>query len=339
MLGFMAGEMFRPAQDESERSFREPSDGTLRYSPAGAMPANPFVDEELKAAQAYKTAEFSKLFSQAREGVPSEFATILADDYLIGDQRRCMQSFEGYSEWLAMREPITEEIDQKMSYFERGKATVGEIFDIAVETKIPHFEVGRVTCGYGQRLEFLQPFREEVVQEIENHGGLVFPTIQPYRYRSIDIDPKVWVDEFGNKRLAGFIVKYKRDIGRIDILNDTDAIHVVERQIAGYRIDEASGFDQDIIARMNALITDTGMQWDGQKDHAWDFELSRTGCRDFIETAIQTDSTADFVVPESVAIYGFKESYAPTTQRRLARSAFHRIKDHDGLAYVGPSLS
>ena len=42
--------------------FVEPSDGTLRDTPWGAMPANPYVDEALKASQAVKDVEFHKLF-------------------------------------------------------------------------------------------------------------------------------------------------------------------------------------------------------------------------------------------------------------------------------------
>ncbi len=258
------------------------------------------------------------------------------DDYFIGEHRRNMQNYEGYSELLKGAEPVSEELHPLLEHFEKGTALPDEILTIAVNTRIPSFEVGRVTSPYGKRLEHVEPFRQDVRNAIEAHGGVVFPTIQGYR--SIDINPKVTYDTTGEGRIVGFIVTYKRDVGAIELPNDSGVISIVERQVAGFRVDEASGFPQEILEKMHLAMKDPGTKWDGEKDLNWHEELLATGCLDFIETAVQTDSLEDFVVPQSTTIYGFKEEFS--VRQRMARFAAkfstRRVVDNRGIAYVGP---
>lgn len=111
-------------------------------------------------------------------------------------------------------------------------------------------------------------------------------------------------------------MKYKRDYGHIFISgSDNELLRIVERQIAAYRVDEASGFDQTVLRAMHDL-RDTypkRIQWDkstsddDKETEVFYNRLRMTGCAEFIEHAVQTDALDDFVVPISTTIYGYKE--------------------------------
>jgi len=330
MFGYAAAEFFRPRYEKDE-GFKEPTDGTLRYRPWGAMPANPYLDQALKDRQSYIGSEFIKLFNNPPDGTPPEFAEMLLWDHEIGEQRRSIQNFDGYTQWLATCEPITEDIDRKADHFEHGSAYAGEILDFALATSIDHFEVGKVTHPYRQRLEHVEPFRREVEDAIKERGGLIYPKVMPYR--SIDIMPHMFVDEDGQEKLAGFIVKYKRDFGHINLADGSGTLRLVERQLAGFRVDEAAGFNPAIVTLMDFASKDKGIRWDGIQDDQFERQLRNTGARGFIEKAVQTDSLEDFVVPISTTIYGFRVKSTP--RKLMAKKALKPV-DINGIAYFGP---
>lgn len=317
MFGNIAAEVFRPQEPIGE--FKEPSDGSLRYRPYGAVPAHPYVDETLKARQQYLESELRKLFKTCPADIPAGFASMLADDYDIGEERRKMANYEGYMQWLLSHEPIDPHLDPLFAHFERGSAYIGEILTIGLETSIEHFEVGKVTHPYRQRLEHVYPFREEVVEEIERHGGVVYPTVTPYR--ALVIDPRF--SEHG--ALQGFIVRYKRDVGAINCISTAQRLNIVERQIAGYRIDAASGFDQEALAQ---LPEDFAQLNPSRQQRA----LRLSGIYDFIERAVQTDSLHDFVVPVSTTIFAHKVDLPPVDEGK----PFYRMTEFGDVAYFGP---
>lgn len=327
MFGLLSAEIYKP-KPHPDDSFREPTDGSLRYSPWGAVPANPYIDERLRLRQRFIDIEFRKLFDKPPEGTPAGFAQMLAADHSIGEERRKMKNFEGFMEWTAQKQPVTLDLDAKISHIERGSAYAGDTFDFALETKVLNFEVGKVTHPYGVRLEHVDPFRKEVEDAIEERGGKVYPKV--LAYHSIAIVPDIHYGEDGTHQLNGFIVRYKRDFGAIDMLDGSGRIHIIERQIAGIRVDAESGFDQAIVKRM--LDYDISPQRSWQKRYV--NYIVDTGARGFIERAIQQDTTETFFVPDSTTIYGFKEKFE--TSKALGSAAFASPVQVGDIAYFGP---
>lgn len=328
MFGYLAAESLRPRHPHGD-SFREPTDGTIQYRPWGAVPANPYIDDELKERQHLIETEFQKLFDVPPAGIPVGFATMFANDHAIGEERRKMKNYEGFMEWVGRHEPVDTLIHEKISLVERGNGDAGDTLDFAVNTTVQSFEVGKVTHPYGIRLEHVEPFRKEVEAALIERGGVVYPKV--LAYHSISIIPDVEYLENGAHTLNGFIVRYKRDFGAIDTADGTARINLTERQLAGIRIDAESGFNQDILTRM--LATDISPERSWQKRYMQ--YIVETGARGFIEKAIQLDSMEKFLVPGSTTIYGHKEAYATKTTKGLARVALGPDED-EGIAYFGP---
>lgn len=328
MRSYLASEISTPRS--YEHSFHEPTDGSLRYFPWGAVPAHPFINEEVKARQRYIDAEFQKLYDTPPDDIPVPFAQMLAVDHEIGEERRKMKNFEGFMEWEAMKEPVDVVLNEKINHIERGTALASDTLDFAIHTKVKNFEVGKVTHPYGRRLEHVEPFREVVAEAVEANGGVVYPKV--LAYNSISILPDVEYADDGSHRLNGFIVRYKRDFGAIDSADGSARIHLIERQLAGIRIDPESNFDQAIVQRMLAYDISPQRTW---KKRYVNYVVD-TGARGYIERAIQTDSLEKFFVPNSTTIYGYKEQYATATTTGLARVALLPDEDN-GIAYFGPT--
>jgi len=330
MFGYIAAETFHPKNKPEVKHtdfFREPTDGSLRYRPYGATPSNMFLDEALKQRQLHIDSEFQKLFDNPPEGVPEGFALMLSNDHLIGEQRRKMMNTMAYMKWHDKHEPVSAELHEKMNFMDRGNAFISESLDFAVETSVENLELGKLTHPYRRRLEHIGEFRTDTAEAIESHGGVVYPKIFPYH--SLAIKPDVSYSRDGSHEINGFIVRYKRDFGHIDLPNNTGRLHLVERQIAGYRVDEASGFSQDVVRRMLAKKITSSQRWE---DKYMEYIVD-TGARGFILRAVQTDSLEDFVEPVSTTIYGYKELYTPT--QRMAKVALGPTEDN-GIAYFGP---
>lgn len=309
--------------------FEEPFSGKPFDRAYGAMPANPFKDETVKARQASIESEFLKLFvtPPAELAIPKEFQDLFTDDYVIGERRRQMTNFNNYMEWRKKYHYLNKDLLPLFERYESATAEVEDVIDIALHTNIQNgLEVGRVTHPYWQRMEYVLDLRRDTAEVIQNRGGRLEPWISPYR--SISIVPYT-----NNGEVAGFIVPYKHDLGSIIRPGDGKVLHVVERQIAGIRVDEASGFSQGVLRRMHDIAKDKpDFDWANTGDERFEYHLRNTGARGFIEKAIQTDSTEEFLVPESTTIYVFAED--PEVSKALGRAAFLQPDaDIDGLAY------
>ncbi len=307
-------ELFSPVP--TPEGFREPTDGTLRYRPDGAMPANPYLDAP---RQKEIDDEFQKLFDNPPEGTPKQFARMLQDDHMINEQRRKMLNFENFEAWRATGEVVPDELEESMDHVIRGTASVEEVLDFALQTNLEAFEVGKVTHPYRRRLQYVAPFRKVVDNAILERGGEVYGKSFPYR--SIDIYPHVTFKK-GEPFIHGFIVPYKRDVGDIPLLDGSGVIHVVERQLSAFRADEASGFNEHVLKMMKY----DPFKWNTYpNDEAYQDALKTTGCRGFIERAVQFDSLENFVVPISTTIYGYKEFYKKETDPTMAQQAIRSV--------------
>lgn len=312
--------------------FTEPFSGE-RYDRAyGAMPANPFRDETVKHRQATIEREFLKLFKTppAELDIPANFQQFFMDDYEIGERRRQMTNYNNYMQWRKENPTIPEEILPQVERYEAATAEVEDVIDICLNADISSgLEVGRVTHPYWQRMEHVLNLRSDVAQAIESRGGRLEPWVTPYR--SISIVPNIEVID-GVQKVAGFIVPYKHDIGTLVRPSDGKILHVVERQIAGIRVDESSGFSQGVLRRMHEICaTKENFSWDKVNDERFDYHLRDTGCRGFIEKAIQTDSTEPYLVPESTTVYIFAED--PALSKRMGGVAFRAPDTDNGIAY------
>jgi hypothetical protein len=299
--------------------YREPSLGNDKITPHGAAPANPFKDEAVKAQQRIIAKANLLLYETPPEDMPKEFVyNVVTADFVINTERRKMDNFEAYSKFLSLESVVDPSLSESQKRFERAHASIAEIIDLTLHTDIESAELGGVAHPYGYRMQELIPLRKETDAAIESRGGVVYPTIAPYR--SIVIQPAVESfddgTQYGGQRIIGFVVKYKRDYGHIPVPgDDTKVLRVVERQIAAYRVDEASGFDQSVLQAMHALRDQCPdrIHWgirtpnDPKSKVEAENRLLRTGCSLFIEKAVQTDSLADFVVPLETRIYVYKD--------------------------------
>ena len=301
-------------------TFTEPFTGAIGDRQFGAMPANPFRDEKVQKRQAGIEAEFLKLFVPPAElQVPDSFAAFFQEDYEIGERRRQMTNYSNYMSWRGANPDIPEALVPHIDHYEEGTAEVDEIFDIMLGTSITKgLEVGRVTHPYWQRMQHLPPLREAVASAIVERGGTLESRRSPY-YK-IGILPNIGPDADGNQRINGHLARYKHDIGTLVRPSDGKIIHIVERQIAGIRVDEHSGFSQGVQRRMHETAdTEEKFLWSDTRDERFEYHLRDTGCRGFIEKAIQTDSTDAYIVPESTTVYMFAED--PTTSRAFGNAA------------------
>jgi hypothetical protein len=314
-------------------TFAEPFSGTLYDRQFGSMPANPFKSDIVRARQACIEKEFLKLFEPpAGLGVPDEFAQFFRDDYEIGERRRQMTNYDNYMAWQASAPVIPDELLLPVDRYESGTAEVEDVFDIILGTSmIDGMEVGRVTHPYWRRMQHLQPLRDSVAKAIVERGGVLERQSSPYR--SIDIVPAISIDQHGNQRIHGHLARYKHDIGSMVRPSDGKVIHVVERQIAGIRIDETSGFSQGVLRRMHEVAdAKENFVWSNIKDERFEYHLRDTGCRGFIEKAIQTDATDDYIVPESTTVFMFAED--PRTSRAFGDAALTSATRYDSPYYA-----
>lgn len=302
-MAFLSPEKKSPALPEVP-DFREPTDGSLRYRSYGAMPANPYADEAIRARQQVIRAEFKKLYSYTDGLVPRGVAAMMQADYDINEERRSLKTFDAYMSWLNTHQPVSPEIEQNLNFMERGAALPDELLDIGLHTNIESVELGKVTHPYGRRLVHVYGMRDDVKQAMDARGAMMYPAITPYR--SIDIHPFTSYHT-GMKAekgmLQGFIASYKHDLGQIPTDDPTVVLRVVERQIAGFRVDEASGFPQDKLQRLLDSRADV------TKEHSDTFQrqMRESGVRGCIERAIQMDLLDDYVIPQSTTIYAFRD--------------------------------
>jgi len=319
--------------------------------PYGAVPANLYRDEETKLQQAMINESFRVLYETPPSEMPSEFVDhVVMNDYVINENRRMIENYDVYTQFMASGTDIDPALYPEIDRFESGHATIDEIARIASRSKIPSVEFGKVTHPYGYRMQYIDEFRADMSEAIEAQGGVVYPDIAPYR--SIKILPRVLRaddgTEFGRQRIIGFIVKYKRDYGHIPVAGSKDeVVRVVERQIAAYRVDEASGFDQSVLDAMHALREQypKRIHWDapipdeGKNKQVFLDRLEKTGCLSFIENAVQHESLEDFVVPISTTIYGHREKLPEKKKLdSVARTAIERALN-EGLSRLQPSVS
>ncbi len=318
--------------------FVEPFSGTLYDRSYGAMPANPFKDDAVKGRQAEIEREFLKLFTNPPEAlnVPPEFQRFFAIDYEIGERRRQMTNYNNYMQWRKTHSDVDACIAEQIERYEAGTAEVADVLDIALNTDISDgLEVGRVTHPYWQRMEHVLDMRVAVAEGVAERGGVLEPWVSPYR--SISIVPYTRQTSDGPV-IDGFIVPYKHDVATMVRPKDGKVLHVVERQIAGIRVDEASGFRQDVLERMRAIATSKkDFDWQNVNDELFVDRLTLTGARGFIEKAIQTDTHDAYLVPESTTIYIFAED--PETSKALGRVAFRSPDCDDTIAYYDSSVT
>lgn len=318
--------------------FTEPFSGEPHDSHYGAVPANPYYNEEVKGRQAHIKEEFGRLFEYPPEelGVPESFKQLLMDDYIINVERRRMINYENFAKWrqenAQLPYPDLEEIAQKT---EKGYAEPGEVLDLTLHTDLSGLEVSRVSHPYWRRTEYITPMRIDVARSIIDRGGELNSLSEPYR--RVKIVPHTEQNEMtGQEDIIGFIVRYKRDVGQIPC-PDGSVLRIVERQVAAYRTDEASGFPQDIIEDMQqAAARKKGFHWSNTADERFDDTLASTRCTGFINKTVQTDTAASFVVPESTTIYCYKEP-APAPEEKLqaalGRVAYRAPDSDDGIAF------
>lgn len=327
---------------ECPTEFNEPYGGGEYDRHYSAMPANPYINERVKSREAVIRTELGKLFEHPPEDmdIPDSFKQLLIDDYYINVERRRMINYENFAKWRQEHPRLDDTLESSVQRVENGYTEVGDIFDVALNTSLSGLEVGRITHPYGQRIEQVTPMRLSVAAAMNERGGTLESVSDPYR--RIKIVPKIErIGKDGQQEITGFIVRYKHSLGFIP-KGENEVLKVVERQVAAFRVDEASGFPQDILASMYELAEreqrkKKPFHWDSTADERFEDFLIDSRCRGFIEKAVQTDSLEPFIVPESTTVFCYPEQVpenfiANAAQRKLAAAALRRPDSDNGIA-------
>ena len=336
------------AQEHLECSeiFTEPFSGDLYDRTYSAVPANPYVNDGVKERQQLIKVEFAKLFEHPPKDleVPDSFRDLLVDDYYINVERQRMFNYTNFTPWRQDNPRVHEALEPAVRRTERGFAEIGDVLDVATGTDVGGLEVGRVTHPYWQRIEHTSNLEFATAAAIVERGGQLEPVDTPYR--RIKIAPHT---EEGTQNITGFVVRYKRNIGSIP-KSEGKAVKIVERKVVGFRVDEASGFPQDIIEAMNQrAIRETNIDprrpfdWKNTTDDRFRDALADTRCRGFIERCIQHGvDGGDFIVPESTAVFCYTESVPldrPSVPGKIAKIAIRRPDSDDKIAFFNSNNS
>lgn len=329
-------------EQKCPETFTEPFTGELYDRHYGAVPANPYYNDGVKVRQNKIKEEFATLFEYPPEelGIPESFKQMFIDDYYINVERRRMINYENFARWRMDNPQLEdEELEGAVQRTEMGYAESGDVLDVALNTELSGLEIGRVSHPYWRRTEFITPMRLDVSAAIIDRGGELTPIQEPYR--RVKIVPHLERNEQTQEdEIIGFIVRYKRDVGSIP-KDDGTVLRVVERQVAAYRADEASGFDQSIIEEMHEYARKKkDFRWDKIADERFPNALLNTLCDGYINKIIQTDTAAPFVVPESTTIYCYSEK-GPGPEEKinaaLSRLAFRAPDSDNGIAFYQSS--
>lgn len=310
------------------KQFREPFSGEKNDPIYGATPGCPYGIPEVEERQDRIEKELDKLFQYPPKelNVPESFKRFLIEDRNVGRVRRNLKNHIHYQAWHLTHSEIPTHLIEPIYHFERATATIDEAVEVGYQTTIDAFEVGKLTHPYWQRMNGLRPMREELAEAITKRGGEVFKKDPTEPYRSIDIIPytSMYMDEKNiiHQEVVGITVRYKRDFGA-GILEDGTEVRFVERQTAGYRVDEASGFPQENAAvlqdpRLLGLSEDDckDFNWGNKQDPRHSAFLDLSGCRAFIENTVQSDLMELYVTPIETVEYGYKRN-----PRNMGRSA------------------
>ena len=327
---------FEKKNRQLPKTFQEPkeADGDFAGEPT---PMDPFHDDEVKSHQRDVENFMKRLVSPEAvpDDIPSGVADMIELNMLHSFATLGVSNYQGYLDALAHAQSYDDETIATMERAARSEASADEILSLIVNGVLKKGELGKVTHPYGYRLANVPELRSRVDSAILNNGGILIPRVAPYR--DIKLHPHYTFDDKNyqndlqlNSRLHGLVVTYKRDVGHIDS-EETRSVNVVERQTAAIRIDEASGFDQAIAHELLAFRPSNDKQWR-------DKLVSASGCLDYIETAIQTDSSADYLIPLSTVAYSYESKHqAPTeTQRALRRIGAQGVGG--AMVYVGPDM-
>lgn len=330
-----------PEAKQSSELFQEPFSGDLHDRYYGAVPANPYLNQDVKDRQAHIEQAFAILFEHppAELAIPDSFRKLLIDDYHINVQRRRMINYENFAKWRVAHPTLENSfLESVAARVETGRAESGDVLDLALHTdtqKLRGLEVGRVSHPYWRRTEYITPMRLDIAKAIIDRGGGLYSLETPYR--RIKIAPKLTVNQAtGEREIAGLLVRYKKDMGFIPRA-DGSILKIAERQIAGYRVDPESGFDQSILERMQAYThSKKDFQWDYTSDEDLQTALKKTGCKEYVEQTVQTDTNAPFVVPESTTIYCYTEKETlPNKEigKKAVSIAFRKPDSDEGIAF------
>lgn len=317
-------------------SFQEPVDSE-DYFAGEPTPMDPYHDDNVKAHQREVEALMMRLVGP--EAVPCDIPDGVAEmielNMLHSFATLSASNYQGYYDGLARAETYDTATTAMIDRVARGVASADEILHLLRNDVFKKGELGKVTHPYGYRLAHVPALRSKVDAAIISNGGILLPRITPYRdiklHPHYTFDDKNYQNDFQlNPQLHGLIVTYKHDMGYVDI-DDAHTISIVERQTAAIRIDKESGFDQTVAQKLLAFRPSNDEQW---RDRL----VSASGCLDYIETVIQTDSSADYLIPLSTVVYAHEAERKQLTEKQAALRRVGARGVGGAMIYVGPTV-
>lgn len=239
----------------------------------------------------------------APEELPDEAKWLAYSDYYAGNARRETENKGSYGEWLTstdselLSDPGLLEIEQKIGY---GTACPDELLHFMQHTSLKSIELAKLFHPYGYRMQYVPEMRQRIDEGIKDCGGYLLEESSEEegmdKYRNIDF-MKVVVPM--NQKFVGYLVKYKRDIGGV-IHKNGHPIRIVERQLAGLRLDRYSDLPFDIYKKVSqrTSMVHAVENWEGRM-------LEETGLKEFVEADIQSDTAADYLIPLSTTVFAY----------------------------------
>lgn len=177
-----------------------------------------------------------------------------------------------------------------------GQASPAELLLVREQLGIRSIELACLSHPYGANIEMLDEMRFAIEYAISIYGGEYFKEPETIYCVKEAIDVLDGVPDFTN----GVLMTRKSTLGVLD-----DGTVIKERSSFVLRTDEASGFDQTIIKRLQTeLMKDPAMDW-----MKW---LIQEGNLDMISAVLLNSNDFSRAIPVSSTAYAF---HSETTRR------------------------
>ncbi len=141
-----------------------------------------------------------------------------------------------------------------------GYASPAELLHVHNVFGIPSIELGNLKHHYGEQIELLDPMRAAVEEAIQMHNGTLNQTIMP-KYEILGSD---YLNDTPQYDASGLLMKRETLIGTIDFTSATLGsfqTRIVERSSFVLRIDEASGFPQQLANAIRSIPYKNHKDW------------------------------------------------------------------------------
>lgn len=279
---------------------KNPASDALHW---GAPPLNMYSSSDLFAIHEAARGELEARSISAPDDlaeIPPGVQSYVHQNFMSRYMGRVMANFDNYTQRL---KKDSDGIDSKViAMHDRavvGTASPAELLCVRSAYGIGSIGLGCAIIPYGNSIEQLESMRDTVAEAILMMNGELLDSKPVLKLKQTDtvVNP----GENGHLKDA-FLMTRKRDLGRLP-----DGTIVRERSSFVIRIDEASGFDQELAERMRRVDAELSknLRPDVPKNKHWGTTVMTVGMlKKKVPPLLETNDFAA-AIPLSTTIYAF----------------------------------